>query len=713
MKVQQRAIAHAAAATLAVTSLPAVAQSSSGETELPTVKVTAQTESAYRERDASTGALGNKTLLDTPFSIDVVPQELIQNRQAITIGDVFRADPSVTTNNDGYIGEASGISIRGLQLDLLEGFKIDGLAVPNWGSDMPLEHFERVELLKGLSGFMYGFGTPGGIANFVTKRPTETFSGSATIGFVSDGVVKEAVDVGGRFGTNKMFGARVNAVHEEGSTFIDGGHVKRDSASVALDARILPNLTVSADGLYMQRNVKGAYYGVVLAQDYGFPVTTPVTTPRRIDGSQGVASKGTYYETEIKSVGTEINWGFAPEWNLRTSYRYSEQNRGNADSIILMMDNAGNYAEQQFTGYSRYHYQQAQMMATGKARTWGFEHDLAFGFSYQSLVQNYPGFNGANFLGTGNLYDSSQFVSSGVSPQQVPSSDTLYRASKIEQKAFFISDTLKLSEQWSLLGGLRYTHYEQLGYDMGGAVTTTYTKNPITPTAALMFKPVNWTTFYASYVESLEAGQSAPITALNSGQVFSPLKSRQYEIGAKAEIDSWQLGAALFQIERGLAYLRSDNVFTQDGETRYRGLELTARGKFLRDWTLIGGVMWLNSENTEASADVLGKRGYGVPTFKATAYVEYAAPILPGLVFSVGGQYVSRMALEANNSNFVPSYHTFDAGARYSTKIGKTPVTLRLNVDNLTNEKYWLPSWGFILVQGAPRTVRASVTASF
>ena len=228
-----------------------------------------------------------------------------------------------------------------------------------------------------------------------------------------------------------------------------------------------------------------------------------------------------------------------------------------------------------------------------------------------------------------------------------------------------------------------------------------------------MFKPVQPVTLYTSYVESLEAGASAPITARNAGTVFGPLKSKQIEVGAKAELHDWTFGAALFQVQRGLAYLRPDNVYTQDGMTRYRGLELSARGKLARDWTLLGGVLFMNSENTESDASVLGKRAYGSPRFKATAYVEYAVPPMPGLVLSAGGQYVGNSALEANNSNIVPGYHTFDVGARYSTKMGGKPVTLRFNVDNLTNEKYWLPSWGFILVQGAPRTFRASATVYF
>jgi len=706
--VRQLALAFAAISTGA----PALAQQAEAQVDLPATQVTAGKPAAYDAKQASTGALGDKPLLDTPFSINVATQALIQNRQAQTIGDVFKGDPSVTANNDGYIGEASNITIRGLQLDLLEGYKIDGLAVPNWGSELPLEHFERVELLKGLSGFMYGFGTPGGIANFVSKRPTHTFGGSASFGFTRGGTLKESLDLGGRFGPAKALGARVGVVHEEGDTFVDGGHIKRDSASIALDARITPELQWSFDGLYMQRNVQGAYYGIIPGQDFGVPVSEFVRTPRAIDGSQRVASRGSYYETEIKTVGTELNWAATPDWDVRASYRYAQQNRGNADSAIQLTDNAGNFSELQYGSYQRYQYQQAQVMADGKVRTGTIEHELVLGTSWQSLTQANGGF-ASTLLGTGNLYDPAAFVSTGASLLRVPASDGLYRTSKINQTSVFASDTIKFNARWSVLGGLRYTRFNQTGYNSDGSVSAKYDRTPITPTLALMFKPVQPMTLYASYVEALEAGNSAPTTAANAGTVFAPLKSKQFEVGAKAELHDWTFGAALFQVQRGLAYLRPDNIYTQDGETRFRGLELTVRGKLARDWTLLGGVLFMHSENTQADASVVGKRAYGSPRFKATAYLEYAVPVMPGLVLSAGGQYVGNSALEADNSNIVPGYRTFDVGARYSTKVGGKPVTLRFNVDNLTNEKYWLPSWGFILVQGAPRTFRASATVYF
>jgi iron complex outermembrane receptor protein len=188
--------------------------------------------------------------------------------------------------------------------------------------------------------------------------------------------------------------------------------------------------------------------------------------------------------------------------------------------------------------------------------------------------------------------------------------------------------------------------------------------------------------------------------------------SKQFELGAKTDFDSWSTNLALFQVQRGLQYLNADNVYVQDGRTRYRGLDASAQARLGAHWTVLGGAMYLDAVNERAASDVDGKRAYGAPRLQGNIYMEYTTPQMPGLVLTVGGRYVGNAAIEANNSNFVGAYHTFDIGARYASTLGKHAVTYRVGVDNVTNEKYWLTSFGFILNQGTPRTVRASVTVT-
>jgi iron complex outermembrane recepter protein len=660
----------------------------------------------YHATEADTGALGPRSLLDTPYSISAVTADLIQNRQSIDINEAFAADPGVTPLSSGYSGESSGIAVRGLPVDLLNGYKMDGLSIPSWGTDLPLEAFSQIELLKGPGGFMYGFGTPGGILNFVSKQPTLQPYASFTLGYMNDGVLREAADLGGTFGGQGGWGYRLNVVHEDGNTFVDDGHIRRNAASLAITKDITSNLHWHFNSIYQDRDVRGTYYGIILGQDYGYPVD--VHTPAPLPGDQRVSQPYTGYQTTYKVANTGLKWDISSDWSFRLDYSYANQTRENQDSALILLDNQGTYTDENYLGYSRYNYQQWQGMFTGTVMTGAIKHDLVFGASWQALDEHYPSglFTTAQTLGTGNLFDAPIFPNPGT-----PVSHATYLAETTTQRALFASDTVTFSPQWSALLGLRYMEYIDTSYNQG--ITTPsarYSDNPLTPTAALMYKPIAPVTVYASYVQSLEQPSSAPVTAVNAYQTFAPTTSKQFELGAKTEFDTWSTNLALFQVQRGLQYLTSDNVYVQNGQTRYQGLDFSAQTHLGQNWTLIGGVMYLDATNVRAAPGVDGKRAYGAPRLQGNLYVEYSVPQIPGLFLTGGARYVGNEAIEADNANFIGAYHVFDLGARYATTVGSHAVTYRLGVDNLTNEKYWLTSWGFILNQGTPRTVRASVT---
>jgi iron complex outermembrane receptor protein len=660
----------------------------------------------YRVNDANTGALGQRSVLDTPFSMTPVTSDLIQNRQAIDITEAFAADPGVTPVASGYSGESSNVAVRGLALDLLNGYKMDGLSIPNWGSDLPLELFSQIELLKGAGGFMYGFGQPGGILNFVSKQPTTRPYASFTVGYVSDGVFKEAVDAGG---TQAGWGYRLNLVHENGDTFVHDGHIRRNAASLALTKDITDTLHWHFNGIYQDRDVRGAYYGIILGQDYGYQLPEAVRVPAPLDGDQRVSQPYTGYQTTYRVANTGLRWDISPDWRFTLDYSYAKQTRENRDSAIILTDNQGNYTDLNYLGYGRYNYEQWQGMFTGSAMTGSIEHELVFGASWQELDSHYPAdwaVSDGVVLGTGNLFDPPLLPNPAT-----PLTHATYLAEATTQRTLFASDTLIFSPQWSALLGVRYIDYADTTYGPGNTTPTArYDQKPVTPTAALMYKPVAPVTLYASYVQSLEQPSSAPQSAVNAYQTFAPTTSKQFELGAKTDFDNWSANLAAFQLQRGLQYLNTDNVYVQDGQTRYRGVDLSAQAKLGSHWTVLGGVMYLDAANVRAAPDVDGKRAYGAPRVQGNLYVEYAVPTVPGLSLTAGGRYVGKEAIEADNSHFVGAYHTFDIGARYASTLGRHAITYRLGIDNLGNEKYWLTSWGFILDQGAPRTVRASAT---
>lgn len=702
----RRRICRARLTPLALALLGLSASLHAQDATLPTVRVTSRQEGesaipSYRASVASEGALGTKEVLDTPFSTSVATQVFIANQQASTLADAFKADAAVTALNNSISGENSQIAIRGLPLDMLNGIKINGLNAVVWNADLPLEHFEQISLLKGLSGFMYGFSTPGGIANYQTKRAGTEPVSTVKFGYGTASQYLVHADISRRFGEDQRMGLRVNAVHEGGNTYLDAP-IKRDSVSAAFDVRLTPTLQWSIDGLYQKRKVNGSLFAISLADG--------VDTPTPVSGSQRLSQDFSYHQTNLATVGTELHWNFAENWDMSLGYRGMRQQRTNYDSFLTVTDNAGNYTDDLFRWYSKQNTDAANLIFTGKLRTGAIGHELTFG----SDIQRGERLNGVNFgddtLGTSNLYNTVVLANPGNAVDKV-----LGKASDTRDVGIFASDTIQWTPQWSTILGLRHSNYRQntYNYDTDGSLSANYAKTALSPTLALIWKQDPSVSYYGSYVESLEQGGTAPITADNANTTFGPLKSKQYEIGVKKQGQGWSGEAALFRIERGLEYTNSSNVYVQEGGLVYQGLDLSGRTELGRNWAVMASTVLMNSRNHSDDTTVNGKRAANVANVSASLQLEYKLPQVTGVVLSGGVRYVGKQALESSNTHMLGSYKLFDLGARYQTKLGGQNVTFRGNVDNVANEKYWLGSWGYGLIQGAPRTLRASAEISF
>ena len=123
----------------------------------------------YREESTSVGILGNKSLQNTPYSVDVYSRELMDNLQARSIADVTKLDASVSLSSGDLISENNSVAIRGLSPDSETGQKLDGMNFRSRAKDLPLEHIESVDILKGAGGFLYGFGAQQYVELLVTS----------------------------------------------------------------------------------------------------------------------------------------------------------------------------------------------------------------------------------------------------------------------------------------------------------------------------------------------------------------------------------------------------------------------------------------------------------------------------------------------------------------------------------------------------------------
>jgi iron complex outermembrane receptor protein len=691
--------------SLSTLSSPGWAQATASDAAatLPAVSVSASKDTTVAQADTiSAGALGSRKQVDTPFSTHVVTSEEAQDLFATTANDLFKYDPAVTVSSENSVSENSMFNVRGMPIDTLNSIKVDGQTFPLWDTDLSLEPFEQVELLKGLSGFMYGFGSPGGIVNYVLKRPTDDPYRSFTLGYKSASVFSQAVDLGGRFGNDNRFGYRLNLANEYGNTAEENGHVSRQVASLAFDFRITPDLVLSADAFYQKRKTEGTLFGLMFAG--GIPDASKV--------SGELTQPQNYYQTEMASFGAGLDYRLNENWHASLKYRFAKENRTNSDSFLYVFDDAGNYSNTLYAAMTRYFYQNLDAMVQGKFNTGSIKHDVVLGVGYQTQTSEYSnsvGWNDGYFLGYGNLYNTTLLTNDEVSI-----GSNLYREQRTTQAAAYASDTVQFTSRLSALVGVRYTQFREHVYAPSGAVTSQYSADPVTPTFALMFKTDPYSTLYASYVESLEQGGSASNTNLNYPATYGPLRSKQYELGFKSDHARWGANLALFRVDQGYYYTNSANIFVQDGTKRFTGVDASGWLALTSEWRVMGGVMWLDTKAVDIDdPSVEGKRIYGAPRFTVTGRIEYNPAYLRPLTLAFGGMYVSDQAVNASNTQFVPAYATFDLSGRYETKIAGKDVTYRAGINNLFNRRYWTTAWGYYVSPSPTRTAVASATLQF
>jgi iron complex outermembrane receptor protein len=684
---------------VAVASASDSTSTSDSATAVSSITVTAQGEKSQVTRVVSSGVLGNQTVLTTPFSVEAVTSDEIENLQTKDINGVFRDDASIQEINSS-LAQASGAAfrIRGVALDQLNSYKLDGLTIPYWSIDLPIEDFDQVQLFKGATGFMYGFGSPGGIVNFVTKRPTDQTL-NFDFGYRSDSLFGGHGDIGGRF-DNDRFGLRVNAEGEDGTVY-NGGKNYNYSFDVAADARLTDKLTWTFDVFHMYTYQADEVNTVSVG-----PLVTNLAT---IDGRSNFGALGDWKTNDMYVASSALNWQFDPNWSASLAYRYDWLNENFPGDLVTIANNSGAYTASAFFVRRLFEFHEIQGLINGQFDTGPFSHQLVLGAS-DEIQHQYSDVNSlvTHPLGGGNIYVDPQptlaaFPTSKYNP-------ILYQLNDYSQVSLFAADTIGWNK-WSLLVGLRYTDYGDTARNPV-KVTGVFKANPVTPTIALSYDLAPQTRAYVSYVEGLQNGGQAGATNVNNGQTFGPIQSTQYEVGIKTDHPGWNGTLALFHTAQGADYVNTNNVFVQSGTVIYQGVEANGTVRPAPEWSLSGSFSYLAANYADETPAVNGKTVPGVPKWQTALRVGYKFPQLPGLGLDLNIRYAGKGYGNTANSLSFPAYGTGDLVASYATTIASRHVVFRLSVKNVTDQRYWVYGSSTV-IPGEPRTYVAGVHLAF
>ena len=321
-----------------------------------------------------------------------------------------------------------------------------------------------------------------------------------------------------------------------------------------------------------------------------------------------------------------------------------------------------------------------------------------------------PGFAGY----ATNIYDAPQV--------ELPSSALVggdledpFPISRTRLWSAFASDTIGMIEdRLQVTAGLRLQSINVKSYSyFGGDLATEYDESAVTPVIGVVLKPFDGLSLYGNRIEALQQGPTAPLDPAlvsNPGEVLAPRKSLQYEVGGKLALGDVFVGLGAYRLERPGEGVLADGSFGYLGDQTHQGIEFTVNGDLTPSLRLIGGAAL-----TDAKL-VSGNEVPGVSEYTANADLEWDLGFVPGATITARAVHTGPQWVDAANTLELDSWTRIDLGARYVFAADDTPVTLRLSADNITNEKYWASAFDVFsaaLLQGTPRTIKASISADF
>lgn len=663
---------------------------------LPNLVVTGDSPLLYRAGSSSAALFAETPLIETPFSVGVYTEELIEDQRAFTLKDVLENDPSVAIQMPGGFYGTQNFALRGFQVGNFNGYRVDGLPVMNTAAPY-LDDKSRVELLKGPAALRFGFMPPGGAINLVRKRPTPDFSTSLQFDVNTFGNLYSQLDVSDTVADGR-FGYRLVLAGDEFDSFYDHADGDRRMGSLFTEWKPTDALTVWSS-IGTQDLTRSGYYGPMISAT-GVVLDTGVKTNIMQDWARNDQ------ETFDAAIGADLE--ISEDWKLRASINYQDSDRKSLLTYPSAVQNNGDFTEAAFlpvNGPINWTSWGGHLHLEGTLQTGSLEHGLVVGGQYRTY-DSFGQRSTFNPMGPNNA-----FV---LAPRPIPAPGRIQTIDfEYEEIGFFATDTIRFNECWSALVGGRFGRYENT-YPTDPASDDTVTD--WSPTLALMYAPIGEVHTYLTYTKGLQDGGFARRTAANRFEPLGVQESEQLELGVKTEWLDGRLSGelALFQIEQDMALLDPvTNVDSFSGTQRHRGIELALRGKFTEHWQAGIATMLLDAEQVGG-----GLTPQYVPEYQVNLWSVLEIPQIPGLALTANVRFVDKQYLDQAEQFAIDSYSVVDLGARYRFQAADADWTLRLNVENVLDNRYYesgefYPGDAGYLAYGSPVSANFSVQVEF
>ena len=654
-------------------------------TELEPMRVSAPAtvaDEGYNVTVSSTATKTDTPIMETPFSIQVVPQEVIQDQQAYTLDQALRNVSNLRVLESPYSGIYSNIQSRGFNAELFrDGVRIKFLTTP-------MANVERVEVLKGPAAIEFGRVEPGGMVNVITKKPLDTAHYSVEQQFGSWDLSRTTVDFTGPLDEGKTLLYRMNGEYTDQNTFVDHTFGRREFYAPTLSWRPTDKTNITLSYEYRNEHEQGPT---------GIPILSN-NRPANVKDSSFYGQPGlqNHFNVDAFNLTGEQkineNWtlrGAAGKWRGKYHYQNVVNSQMSDDVTLERWGLGSDYDHRDTNSYN--------LDLEGKFNTLGVQHTMLLGTDYFKFQQNanwadwavpaisiyHPDFN---------LTSKSELLSQPVT--------SWYRTNQ-SWHGYYLQDQMTIAERWHLLLGGRYDNTDMSsgysGVSMADAKAMEETKreHKFSPRVGLTYQVNSWLNVYGSYTEAF--GGFADTTRTKDGNMVKPQSSDQYEAGAKTEFFDGRLSATMAVYQLTKKHIStpdpSDPLYVLDiGEAQSKGVEFDVSGKLNANLSAIASYAYNDTEITQSNiAGEQGNRFPNAPRNSGSLWLKYdfLEDMLSGL--SLGGGVFAAGSVEGDTANSfkLPGYARLDAFAAYKYKIGQRQITAQLNVNNLLDKTYY------------------------
>jgi iron complex outermembrane recepter protein len=661
------------------------------------------------------GGWGDVPLGRMPLQASVFSAEMIKESGAQRLSDLVNFDPAVgdAYNSEGYW---DFLSVRGFVLDNRFNYRRDGLPI-NAETSIPLDNKARIEILKGITGMQSGTSAPGGLVNFVVKRPLEEPVRRAGLEWRERGSVTASADLSQRFGIDNAVGARFNAALAHLDPMLRSAKGERRLVALAGDWRLGADTLLEAEVESSHRS-QPSQPGFSLLGN-----SVPAPGDPRINLNNQPWSLPVVFDGDTASL--RLQHRIAEGW--RVAAHAASQRLRSDDRVAFPFGctaTDGTYYPDRYcpdgtfdlydfrSENERRRVDALELSLQGQFRTGPFGHAVGLG-GMQSRVKNRFQRQAFNFAGTGSV--DASLVTAAAPALTDENTNRDERSTELN-----LRDAISVDEQLTLWLGLRHTRLHRESVRTDGSRPTDYHQSFTTPFAAVSYAFAPEQLVYASWGRGVES-EVAPNRSryVNAGEVLPALKSRQWEVGVKGADDLFEWGLAGFEIVRPLfadigtcdADLTCERRV--DGVARHRGIDANAAFRS-GAWLLRGGLQWLHARR--AGSRLAANNGLlptNVPATTLRLQASHTFAEVPGLAVQSSLVREGRRMVTPDNSANIPSYTRVDAGLSHQSGADSLRLTWRLGIDNLVDRRAWKESpYQFshaYLFPLAPRTWRASV----